>query len=126
MKRVIIFTLLGIFLLFAAGAYARMKVFPHFNPVDKSAEPPAAPGDMSWKTYSKVKQALGSFDLVNGLTKQDLQSLDSHHSLGFYYLVACLWLVVGMRFKLKRPQHKAIPGTSANDGPPSSGPPPDL
>lgn len=115
MKKAVIFSLLGIFLLFAAGALARMEVFASYHPVNRLAEPPTAPGEMSWNTYNKVRMAMGSFDLVNGLTRQDLENLDSHRSLSFYYLVACLWLAAGMRFRFRRPRHRKMTQASADD-----------
>jgi hypothetical protein len=125
MKKAVLFTLLGIFFLFAAGALARMEIFPRYQPVNRLAEPPTAPGEMSWNAYKKAKMALGSFDLVNGLTRRDLETLDSHRSLSFYYLVACLWLAVGMRFKFRRPPQSKIAKAGAADEPPSPRPPQD-
>jgi hypothetical protein len=125
MKKAVIFTLLGIFLLFGAGALARMEISPHYQLVNRLAEPPTAPGEMSWDTYNKAKTALGSFDLVNGLTRQDLETLDSHRSLSFYYLVACLWLAAGMRFRFRRPHRRKMTKASADDERPSPHPPQD-
>jgi hypothetical protein len=115
MKKAVLFTLLGIFLLFGAGALARMEIFPHYQPINRLTEPPTAPGEMSWNTYNKAKMALGSFDLVNGLTRQDLETLDSHRSFSFYYLVACLWLAAGMRFKFRRAHHRKATHPSADN-----------
>jgi hypothetical protein len=114
MKKAVIFTLLGIFLLFGISLVAGTKVFaPWYRIlVDKPGTPPPAPGKMSWNTYKKVKLELGSFDLVNGLTKHDLETLDTERSLSFYYLVACLWLVVGLRLGLRQPLKQCRPGAS--------------
>jgi hypothetical protein len=125
MKKAVIFSLLGIFLLFAAGALARIEILPNYQPVNRLAEPPTAPGEMSWNTYNKVRMAMGSFDLVNGLTRQDLESLDSHRSLSFYYLVACLWLAAGMRFRFRRPHRGKPAKAAASDDRPSPNPPRD-
>jgi hypothetical protein len=125
MKKAVIFTLLGIFLLFGVGALARMEVFPHYQPVNPRTESPTAPGEMSWNTYNRAKMALGSFDLVNGLTRQDLETLDSHRSLSFYYLVACLWLAAGMRFKFRRPRRRKMTQAGADDERPTPRPPRD-
>ena len=99
MKKAVVFALLGILLLFGAGLVAGLKVFPPCDRilVDEPGAPPLAPGEMSWDTYKKTKLALGAFDLVNGLTKHELETLHTNNSLGFYYLVGCLWLVLGLR-----------------------------
>jgi len=112
MKKAVLSILLGIFLLFGVGLVANFEMFRHITPasVDKG-DPPPAPGEMSWKTYKRVKQELGSFDLVNGLTRHDLDAMRADDNVGFYYLIACLWLVVGMRLGLRRPAKK--PGPSA-------------
>jgi hypothetical protein len=125
MKKAVVFTLLGIFLLFGVGALARMEVFASYHPVNRLAEPPTAPGEMSWDTYNKAKMALGSFDLVNGLTRRDIETIDSHRSLSFYYLVACIWLAAGMRFKFRRSHHRKKSQASPDDERPSSRPPRD-
>ncbi len=108
MKRALIFSLVGYFLLFGVSLEAGMKVFSRADRTQVAAPgaPHQAPGEMSRDSYKKAKFALGSFDLVNGLTRQDLQTLDSNDSVGFYYLLGCLWLVVGMRFARRRPSRK--------------------
>jgi hypothetical protein len=110
MKKVVLTILLGIFLLFGVGLVANFEMFRHITrvSVDKT-EPPAAAGEMSWKTYKRVKLELGSFDLVNGLTKNDLDAMRADKNLSFYYLMGCLWLVLGLRLGLKRPAKKTGP-----------------
>jgi hypothetical protein len=105
MKKAVLFILLGIFLLFGVGLVANFYMFQHLNPIlaDKPGDTPPAPGEMNWRTYKKVKLELGSFDLVNGLTQQDLEAMRADNNLGFYYLMACLWLVLGLGRGLKRP-----------------------
>jgi hypothetical protein len=99
MKKAVVFTLLGIFLLFSIGLVAGLKVFEPWDRIltDKPGDPTLAPGEMSWNTYKKTKLALGSFDLVNGLTKHDLENIGAERKLGFYYLLGCLWLILGLR-----------------------------
>jgi hypothetical protein len=99
MKKAVAFTLLGIVVLFGLGLTAGLQVFQPWDRilVDKPGDPPLAPGEMSWNTYKKTKLALGSFDLVNGLTKHDLETMNTSNSIGFYFLVGCLWLVLGLR-----------------------------
>jgi hypothetical protein len=115
MKKAVAFTLLGFFLLSGVSLVARLHVFQRHDLVDKPGDPAPGPGEMSWNTYKRVKLALGSFDLVNGLTKHELETIDTGRSLGFYYLVACLWLVLGMRFGFRWPHRKIKPGASAGD-----------
>jgi hypothetical protein len=104
MKKAVLFTLVGIFLLFGAGLVAGLHVFAPWERIlqDNPGTPAPAQGEMSWNTYKKIKLALGSFDLVNGLTKHDLETMNTDNSLGFYYLLACLWLVVALRFGFRR------------------------
>jgi hypothetical protein len=108
MKKAVVCALAGIILLFGVGLVAGLHVFAPWDRIlaDKPGDPLLAPGEMSWNTYKKTKLALGSFDLVNGLTKHDLETMHTDNSLGFYYLLACLWLVVALRFGLKRPRRK--------------------
>lgn len=102
MNKVVVFTVLGIFLLFGASLVAGRHVFDPWQrllvepPPGAPGAPDLAPGEMSWMTYKKVKLALGSFDLVNGLTKHELETIHTNRSLGFYYLLVCLWLVLGL------------------------------
>jgi len=117
MKKAVAFTLLGFLLLFGVSLVASLHMFERYDRilVDKPGDPPLAPGEMSWNKYKKIKLALGSFDLVNGLTKHELETIDTGRSLGFYYLVACLWLILGMRFGFRWPHRKIEPGASAGD-----------
>jgi hypothetical protein len=49
--------------------------------------------------FSRMKHAFSSFDLVNGLTPQDVEAMNliSHRSMAFSILVGCLWLAFGMK-----------------------------
>jgi hypothetical protein len=49
--------------------------------------------------FSRMKQAFASFDLVGGLTEQDLDNmtLTSRRFAAFFFLLACLWLVLGLK-----------------------------
>lgn len=103
MKKAVVFSLLGLLLLFGAGLVTGLHVFAPWERLwtDQSGDPAPAPGEMSWHTYKKAKLALGSFDLVNGLTKHDLERIGTDRSLGFYFLVGCLWLALGLRLCLR-------------------------
>jgi predicted transporter len=108
MKKALAFTLLGILVLFGLSLAAGLHVFQPWDRslVDQPGDPPLAPGEMSWNTYKKAKLALGSFDLVNGLTKHDLETINTYNSLGFHYLMGCLWLVLGFRLVNRWTNHK--------------------
>jgi hypothetical protein len=103
MKKAVMFTLLGIFLLFGASLLAGWHVFEPWERIlaDKPGTPAHVQGEMSWNTYKKVKLAFGSFDLVNGLTKHDLETMNTGNSQGFYFALVCLWLALGLRFGLR-------------------------
>ncbi len=48
----------------------------------------------------KARIIFGSFDLVNGLTTDDLENLlfqPHHRYFAFVWLLACLWMVWGLR-----------------------------
>jgi len=104
MKKAVIFTLLGIFLLFGVSLIAGLQVFDQGDRIlaDKPGDTLLAPGEMSWQSYKKIKLAMGSFDLANGLTKADLETMDTARSLGFYGLMACIWLVMALRLGIRR------------------------
>jgi hypothetical protein len=103
MKKAVAFSLLGLLLLFGAGLAAGSQVFAPWERylAEQPGDPPPAPGEMSWNSYKKTKLALGSFDLVNGLTKHDLETIGADRSLGFGFLLVCLWLALGMRLSLR-------------------------
>jgi hypothetical protein len=112
MKKAVIFTLLGLVLLFGVSLVASFYMFQRYDRIlaEQPGDPQPPPGQMSWKSYKKIRLALGSFDLVNGLTKNDLDTMHAGNHEGFYYLIGCLWLVLGLRFGLRRPRSKAKSG----------------
>lgn len=103
MKKMVLFFLAGLVLLFLGGLVAGFHVF---EPWERLLAEPAPspqvsdtfPTEMSWKGYRKVKLAFGSFDLANGLTKNDLETMSQgNHAFGFYFLLASLGLCIGLR-----------------------------
>jgi hypothetical protein len=108
MKKAVLITLMGIFLLFGVGLVAYFHMFQHLNHIlaDMPGDPRPAPGEMSWNAYKKVRIEIGSFDLANGLTKHDLEAMGADNNVGFYYLMGCLWLVFGLGRGFKRPTKK--------------------
>jgi hypothetical protein len=109
MKKAIVFALFGLISLFWISLVTGLEVFePWYRiSINSQVTPPSTPGEMSWDSYKKIKLAFGSFDLFNGLTKQDLETMkNTDPSLGFYYLMACLWLALGLRFGRRRPRQE--------------------
>jgi hypothetical protein len=48
--------------------------------------------------FRKARLAMSSFDLVGGLTTRELEAIPKYNRLfPFVYLIACLWLVFGLR-----------------------------
>ena len=111
MTKIRICTLLGIFLVFGVILVARGKITAQRGV--KIAATQKSVDQMGWKEYQNVKQSMSSFDLANGLTMNDLMSLSFKRSLSFYYLLACLWLVAGLRLRFKRPLKAGQSGISA-------------
>jgi hypothetical protein len=112
MTKVTIYTLLGILLLFSVIQLAREKVAARRGVKIVSAQ--KSVDQMSWREYLNIKQSMSSFDLANGLTMNDLISLSFKRGLSFYYLLACLWLVMGLRLKFKRPLKTGQSGISSH------------
>lgn len=92
----------GIFLLFVGGLLAGLKVY---GPAERGLAESAPvrmgetrPGQMSWEGYQRTKLALRSFDLANGLSKKDLEFMSQKgKSLGFFFLLACVGLCLGLK-----------------------------
>jgi hypothetical protein len=112
MKKAVFFTLLGLVVLFGVSLVASFHLFQAENrlQVDRHREWRQPGGKMSWGAYKKVKYLMGSFDLANGLTKTDLENMRAGNHEGFYYLMGCLWLVLGLRLGLRRPRPRARSG----------------
>jgi hypothetical protein len=99
----------GIFLLFLASLYLGPKVFSPYErslgrqlTQTKHMSPETAQATRKIVQYKKVRLAFGSFDLMGGLTVQDLDDLTSpfYRVLSFFFLFACLWVTFG--FKILR------------------------
>uniref|UniRef100_A0A7V4G767 Uncharacterized protein n=1 Tax=Desulfobacca acetoxidans TaxID=60893 RepID=A0A7V4G767_9BACT len=60
--------------------------------------------DQQLAVYKKVRLAFSSFDLFNGLTRQEIEDLPSQRALTFHGLVAVLMAVAFLRHgKPKKP-----------------------
>ncbi len=100
-KMVLVF-LAGMTLLFVGGLWAGFQVFEPWERVPAEPVPALTSGevtsDLTWKGYRMVKLAFVSFDLANGLTKQDIETMShGNKSVGFYFLLASLGLCIGLR-----------------------------
>jgi hypothetical protein len=110
MRTVTIIIVTGFILLFLGSLYISPKVFsPYEHRMDRqltrARHMPPKTAQVIRKTveYHKVRLALGSFDLMGGLTMQELEDLakPSPRVLSFFFLFACFWVIFG--FKMQRP-----------------------
>ncbi|MEJ5330568.1 MAG: hypothetical protein WHT07_10495 [Desulfobaccales bacterium] len=62
------------------------------------ATAPRDPGQpLSEAEYKRLKMALSSFDLANGLTRQDFERMPEGREHAFYFLLGAFWLVLGLK-----------------------------
>jgi len=48
--------------------------------------------------FRKARLALSSFDLIGGLTNQDLETIPNlNRFFPFFFLLVCLWLILGLK-----------------------------
>lgn len=67
-------------------------------PQETVAAAPRDPGQpLSEAEYKRLKSALISFDLANGLTRQDLDRMPEGREHAFYFLLGAFWLVLGLK-----------------------------
>jgi len=99
----------GIFLLFLASFFLGPRIFSAYErSLDRQLaqtqymSPQAAQETRKIIEYKKVRLTFGSFDLVGGLTAQELDDLANpfYRVLSFIFLFACLWVIFG--FKMLR------------------------
>lgn len=65
---------------------------------------PRDPGQpLTEAEYKRLKMALISFDLANGLTRQDFERMPEGREHAFYFLLGAFWLVLGLK-TLGKPQ----------------------
>jgi hypothetical protein len=98
MKQALLFTA-GALLLFCLGLVAGRQVF---TPIERRLLQEAATAPENSNTaliadYKRQKLAFISFDLFNGLSRQDLEDLPGQRALAFYALVAALMAVILLR-----------------------------
>jgi hypothetical protein len=96
-------------LLFLGSLYLGTKVFsPIVSSLNrqltqaKHLSPQTAQSTRKIVEYKKVRLAFSSFDLVGGLTVQELEDLanPAYRVLSFFFLFACVWVIFG--FKILR------------------------
>ncbi len=107
MKQAFLFTA-GVFLLFCLGLMAGWQVF---TPIERRLVREAATAPENSTTaqiadYKRQKLAFGSFDLFNGLTRNDIEAMPDQRSLSFYALVAALMAVILLRGGKPRKSHQ--------------------
>jgi hypothetical protein len=108
--RTVTIIIVGVFiLLFLASFFLGSRVFsPYERTLDRQLtqtthlSPQTAKAARKIIMYKKVRLAFSSFDLVGGLTAQDLEDLANpfYRVLSFFFLFACVWVVFG--FKILR------------------------
>ena len=107
MRTATIIVLTGIVLLFLGSLFVGQKVF---SPDERSLEfkneisqadqvsPEAANGIRKRDNIRKIRLALSSFDLIAGFTSRELEAIPTYSlTFPFFYLMACFWLILGLR-----------------------------
>ncbi len=106
MRTVTLIIITGLLLMFLGSLYLGSKEFsPYERRLDgqlthaKYLPPKAAQATLKIAEYKKVRLAFRSFDLVGGLTVQDLDVLTEpcYRALSFFFLFACLWVIFGLK-----------------------------
>jgi|UniRef100_A0A7C3SKF0 hypothetical protein len=107
MKKATAVILTGIFLLFLGSLYAGLRIFPDSErnlslmgniPAGEGSSPDEAAATQKRAEFRQIRLALSSFDLAVGLTSRDLEAISSSdRSLAFYFLMASIWLALGLR-----------------------------
>ncbi len=105
MRTMTIIVLSVIVLLFLGSLYIGPRVFSSYERSldDKLAQaekssPETARAVRKHVYFRKARLAMSSFDLVGGLTTRELEAIPNYNRLfPFVYLIACLWLVFGLR-----------------------------
>lgn len=107
MKKATAVILVGLILLFFGSLYAGQKIFSESERrlalTDRLSQanapsPEAAAAARERAEFRKVRLAMSSFDLANGLTPRDLEVIStSGRSFAFYFLMASIWLALALR-----------------------------
>ena len=105
MRAMTIIVLSGLVLLFLGGLFFGSKVFsPYERSLDNQLNqaqtlPPETAKEVRKRVYiRKARLAMSSFDLVGGLTTRDIEAIPTYsRAFSFYFLLACFWLVLGLK-----------------------------
>jgi hypothetical protein len=112
MKKATTVILAGIVVLFFISLFAGQKIFSAWER-DLFLGGNAGPSGLSPQSeaeareklhFRKVRLAVSSFDLANGLTLREMEAISAHSlAFPFYFLLASLWLALGLRKPGRRP-----------------------
>jgi hypothetical protein len=105
MRTMTVVVVSALVLLFLGSLFVGRKVFSSYErnlnqqlTQAEKASPETAQAVRKSVYYRKARLAMSSFDLVGGLTTRDLENIPNYNRLfPFVYLIACLWLVFGLR-----------------------------
>ena len=98
--------LAGLFLLFLGNVFLSDRTLSPYkrsceSPLSQTASMLPEKGEALRKkiSFSRMKQVFVSFDLMGGLTEKDFDNmtLTSHRFATFFFLLVCLWLVLGLK-----------------------------
>lgn len=107
MRKATIIALTGIVLLFLGSLFVGQRVFSpeerslkFTRPISKADQvsPEAANEIRKRDNIRKIRLAFSSFDLIAGLTSRELEAIPTYSlAYPFFYLLACFWLILGLR-----------------------------
>ncbi|MDI6854605.1 MAG: hypothetical protein QME75_13490 [Deltaproteobacteria bacterium] len=101
MKKATAVILAGLVLLFLISLFAGHKLFSASErELSRSYHSPSttAAGTQGKVDFRKFRMAFSSFDLAAGLTPRDMEAISTQSlAFPFYFLLASLWLVLGLR-----------------------------
>ena len=106
MRTMTIIVLSGLVLLCLGSLFIGPKVFSSYersldsqlSQAEQTTSPEKAEAVRKRVHFRKARLALSSFDLVGGLTNQDLETIPTFNRFfPFFYLIACFWLILGLK-----------------------------
>lgn len=107
MRTAVAVFLTGVILLFLGSITLGRKALPpawrELNSVSSPAQgpyelgPDGTPEKITFSDYKKLKITCSSFDLMGGLTRKEMENLPEHRGFAFYWLLACLLLLLSLR-----------------------------
>ena len=106
MRAMTIVILAALVLLFLGSLFIGPRVFSSYernldqqlSQAEQTSSPETYHQVRKRVNFRKVRLALSSFDLVGGLTNHDLETIPTYSRFfPFLYLLACIWLILGLR-----------------------------